>query len=225
MCPPGGGVAQGVGEQVLDHLLDPIGIGDDLIRLFRHRHVHLDLAHPRLVLVPQHDVLKHPLDREQPRVERADAPLQPRQVQQVVDDAIEADGLTLDGVEVALAGLRIELEVGHVQRLEKAAQRRQRRLAARAKRPPASAAATGQPRAAPPRVLPDRGAPRRRPTRAHGSGCAPAPARPRSQSRATTSSDRDDGGRDHRFIIGVRTGPRTRPRSFHRRATVLPDPM
>ena len=104
--PAGRRVAQGVGEQVLDHLLDPIGIGDDLIRLVRHRHVHLDLAHPRLVLVPQHDVLEHPLDREQPRVERADAALQPRQVQQVVDDAIEADGLALDGVEVALAGYR-----------------------------------------------------------------------------------------------------------------------
>ena len=120
-------VAQGVREQVLDHLLDAIRIGHHLIRVLGHRDIHLDLTRAGLVLVPQHDVLEHPLDGEQPRVERAGPTLQPCEIQQVLDDPIEPDGFALDGAEVAFAGDRVEIEIGHLQRFEVATHRGERR--------------------------------------------------------------------------------------------------
>ena len=120
---------QRVGDQVLDHLLEAIGIADHLIRLRRHRRAQRDLAR-RAPPVSCRSMtwLEQPLEREHPHVERADTVLEPRQIDQVLDDPIEPPCLAIQGLEVALARRRVERELRHLQRFEIAAHRRQRRL-------------------------------------------------------------------------------------------------
>ena len=69
------------------------------------------------------------------------AAFESRQVEQVLHDALEPPGLTLDGFEIALARRRVGLHFRHPQRLEIPAHRRQRRAQFVARRRPASGGA------------------------------------------------------------------------------------
>ena len=55
------------------------------------------------------------------------APFEPREVEQIPDDRFELVRLLLDDREIALPGLLVDREVGHAERLDVAANRRQRR--------------------------------------------------------------------------------------------------
>ena len=57
----------------------------------------------RFLLVTLHDVLEHAPDREHARVERADAVFEPREIEQVLHDAIEPQRFPLERLEIALA--------------------------------------------------------------------------------------------------------------------------
>ena len=61
-------------------------------------------------------------------VERADAVLVPREIEQIADDAIETPRLLGDRVEVTGAPLGVSGDLRHLQRFDVGADRRQRRL-------------------------------------------------------------------------------------------------
>ena len=95
----------------------------------------------------------------------------------------------------------------------------------RATRRPASAAATGPMRAAPRRAPRDRAARRRRPTssarrRPRTSASATATAIAAATRTSVTAADADID-----LIISSRPSRKSRPRSFHRPATLLQDPI
>ena len=127
MVPPGGVCRSALATRLLDHLLQPAGIGQDLIGVGRDGRRDPHPGGPRLALVAPDDVLEHALDGEDARFQRRGAVLVARQVEQVGDDPLEAAGLVADGLEVARAGRGVERHVGHRQRVEIAAHRGERR--------------------------------------------------------------------------------------------------
>src|SRR5207302_5946948 len=98
------------------------------IRLVLDDDPHLDSVQPQILFVALDDMLEHTLNREQPRVQRADSVLEPRQIEQVPDNAIQPSSLSLESCEIALARGGVQMHVWHVQRLEVAEHRSERRL-------------------------------------------------------------------------------------------------
>ena len=121
-------VAQRIGHQVIDHLFEPIGVADDLIRGCRDVGGKGHVPRMRLVFVPSNDVLEQPLHGERAHLERSDAVLVPREIEQVFHDAVEPQRFTGDGVEIARPRRRVAVDAGHLQRFEISAHRRQRRF-------------------------------------------------------------------------------------------------
>ena len=141
-------------------------------------------------------------------------------IEQIAGDAIEADGLTLDGVEVALARVLVELAV-HAQRLDVAADRRQRRLE--------FVRDVGQHPA--PRLLRRAQGFVRRAALDHRAGRQLASRRHEGAARDRHRGDRDrqqreqDGcARGHGHISAPMQAGNTGPWSFHVSATLLQDP-
>ncbi len=95
-------MAHGVGEQVLDHLLEAVGIAHHLVRRVVDRRVRDDAARRELALVAPDDRREDALDGEQAPLERPAAAFEARQVEQVLHDALEPAGLALDGFEISL---------------------------------------------------------------------------------------------------------------------------
>ena len=101
-----GHVAQRVGDQVLDDLLEAIRIAGELIGVGRDVGADGDRSPQRLVLVPPHHALEHPRRREDAHVERPGAVLDAGEIDEVGDDPFEPHGLVHDGAEIAVRGDR-----------------------------------------------------------------------------------------------------------------------
>lgn len=77
--------------------------------------------------MPVGDPAERVADRNRLERERVAALFEPRQIQQVADDRLELVRLLLDDAEVALPCGGIEPDLGHAERFDVAAYRRQRR--------------------------------------------------------------------------------------------------
>jgi hypothetical protein len=107
------GVADGVGGEVLNHLLEALRIAADLLGAGR------DAPFQRDVLGPQRGIvaMKHALEERRygdGLVLPGSGPaLEPRQIQQVANDVLHALGFIDHDAEVTLARGIVETQVGH----------------------------------------------------------------------------------------------------------------
>ena len=121
------GVAHGVGDQVLQRLLEPAPVGAHAPGAGLDRGAKLDAPRGRRHAVPLGDAIEQRGHRHVGRLDVHAAAFEPRQVQQVADERLEALRLLGDDSQVALAGRLVANDRRHGQRLEIAADGRQRR--------------------------------------------------------------------------------------------------
>jgi len=92
------------------------------------RHAYRDALRVRVAFVTSGDVLEEPLDIEQPSLQHDATMFVAREIQQVFHDALEPSGFAIDRLEIAIASLGVERNLGHAQRFDVSAHRGQRRL-------------------------------------------------------------------------------------------------
>jgi hypothetical protein len=109
-------------------IFDPIGISNYLIGLPIDVDADRDPLALRFPLVASSHVLEQPLDVEQPPLQDDGAVFVAGEVQQVFHDALEAARLAIDRLEISIAAVGVEHDLGHAQRFDVSAHRRQRRF-------------------------------------------------------------------------------------------------
>ncbi len=121
-------MAERVRHEVVDDLLDPVGIRHNLIRVGGDLDAQEHAACVRVVFAAAQHVLEHALDVEHAHVERDRFVLVAREIQQVLHDAFEAPRLAVDRLEIPAAPIVIEHDLWHPERFDEAAHHRERRL-------------------------------------------------------------------------------------------------
>ena len=128
IVPPDGVCRSAFATRFSIGLFDPIGIGNHLIR----QRVDVDANRHRLRLrfpfVPSSHILEEPLDIEEPPLQHHAAVFVTGEVQQVFHDALEPAGFAIDRLEIPIAALGVERDLGHAQRFDVSAHRGQRRF-------------------------------------------------------------------------------------------------
>src|SRR3954470_21613451 len=106
-------VAQRVGDEVLQRLLEALRIAGHPLRAGTNARRQCDTAPGQLGLVTRLEPIEQHRDGDVVVAQRPAAALEPRQVEQVADDVLEAMCLLLDDAHVTLARGGIELHGGH----------------------------------------------------------------------------------------------------------------
>ena len=120
-------VADGVRGEVLQRLLEPIAIAPHVLRAGLDRRAQRDARGLARALMTCRHAVEELCDRDALDRQRPAAPLEPREIQQVADDAFQPRRLVADDGEVARPRRLVERELRHRERLEVPAHRRHRR--------------------------------------------------------------------------------------------------
>ena len=120
-------VAEGIGGEVLERLLEPHRIAANDFRARSNIDRHLDAALFRGPAVAREHAAEDILERNVLRVEGVAAAFEPRKIEQVADNVLDALGFVADDGQIAFARLRIERTGVERKRFEIAAHARQRR--------------------------------------------------------------------------------------------------
>jgi hypothetical protein len=119
-------VAQSIGDEVLQRLLEAVGISPESICAGADLGGKLDVTCGGFTLVTRTNAFEQRRDGDDVVTKRDTTGLQLRNIEQVTNDALEPVGFVFDDSKVASPCLRVEPDVLHRQGLDVASHRRQR---------------------------------------------------------------------------------------------------